>query len=71
MALYRTQADAQESNEAVEEPVAVEVDVELRVPRGEMGDLPAGVAAVLAGIDGAEVVDVGEIDAGRRAALDI
>jgi len=71
MALYQTQADAQESNEAVEEPVAVEVDVELRVPRGEMGDLPAGVAAVLAGIDGAAVVDVGEIDAVRPAALDI
>jgi hypothetical protein len=71
MTLYQTQADAQETNEPVDEPVAVEVDVELRVPRGEMGDLPAGVAEVLAGIDGATVVDVGEIDAVRPAALDI
>lgn len=68
MAVYDTQAEPPENGT---EAVAVEVDVELRVPRGAMGDLPAGVAEVLANVDGAAVVDVGEIDAVRPAALDI
>jgi hypothetical protein len=68
MAVYDTQAEPRENGT---EAVAVEVDVELRVPRGAMGDLPAGVAEVLANVDGTEVVDVGEIDGVRPAALDI
>lgn len=66
MAVYDTQAEPRENRAE-----AVAVDVELRVPRGAMGDLPAGVAEVLANVDGADVVDVGEIDGVRPAALDI
>jgi hypothetical protein len=68
MAVYDTQAEPRAERA---EAVAVEVDVELRVPRGAMGDLPAGVAEVLANVDGTEVVDVGEIDGVRPSALDI
>jgi hypothetical protein len=68
MAVYDTQAEPREKRT---EAIAVEVDVELRVPRGAMGDLPAGVAEVLANVDGADVVDVGGIDGVRPAALDI
>lgn len=75
MAVYDTHAEIAHENEhgdaEVAAAVAVDVDVELRVPRGAMGDLPAGVAEVLANVDGAEVVDVGEIDGVRPGALDI
>jgi hypothetical protein len=75
MAVYDTHAEIAHENEhgdaAVADAVAVDVDVELRVPRGEMGDLPAGVAEVLADVDGAEVVDIGDIDGVRPGALDI
>ena len=50
---------------------AVEAAVSLRVPRGAMGDLPAGVREVLAGIAGVETVDVGEIRAVRPTSFDI
>jgi hypothetical protein len=73
MAVYDTRTDAPHETDhaATAAAVAVDVDVELRVPRGEMGDLPAGVADVLAGVDGAETVAVGELDAVRPGALDI
>lgn len=70
MALYGTHPEHESTHEQ-HDAVAVEVDAQVRVPRGEMGDLPAGVADVLAGIDGAEVVDVGEIDLVRPGSLDI
>jgi hypothetical protein len=69
MSLYGTHPEHESEHE--HDAVAVEVDAEVRVPRGEMGDLPAGVADVLAGIDGAEVVDVGEIELVRPGSLDI
>ncbi|WP_276261343.1 hypothetical protein [Haloglomus litoreum] len=69
MALYGTHPEHESTHE--HDAVAVEVDAQVRVPRGEMGDLPAGVADVLAGIDGAAVVDVGEIDLVRPGSLDI
>ncbi|MFB6206563.1 MAG: hypothetical protein ABEJ05_08580 [Haloglomus sp.] len=69
MAVYGTHPE-HESHEK-RAAVAVEVDAEVRVPRGEMGDLPAGVADVLANVDGADVVDVGEVEDVRPASLDI
>jgi hypothetical protein len=70
MALYGTHPEHESTHEQ-HDAVAVEVDAQVRVPRGEMGDLPAGVADVLGGIEGAEVVDVGEIDLVRPGSLDI
>jgi hypothetical protein len=68
MALTDPQAEPQEIDY---DAVAVEVDAEVRVPRGELGDLPAGVAEVLAGVEGVTTVDIGELEAVRPAALDI
>ncbi|MEF8861693.1 MAG: hypothetical protein V5A40_08045 [Haloarculaceae archaeon] len=55
----------------VEAGVAVEATVTLRVPRGAMGDLPAGVHEVLAGVNGVETADVGEIHGVRPTSFDI
>jgi hypothetical protein len=74
MALYGTHPEHESAHEHPDgdaEAVAIEVDAEVRVPRGEMGDLPAGVADVLANVGGATVVDVGEIEAVRPSSLDI
>ncbi|WP_254830567.1 hypothetical protein [Haloglomus salinum] len=74
MALYGTHPEHESAHEHPDgdtEAVAIEVDAEVRVPRGEMGDLPAGVTDVLANVGGATVVDVGEIDLVQPASLDI
>lgn len=63
--------DRQHANEPEDGRVAVEAAVTLRVPRGAVGDLPAGVREVLAGIDGVEAADVGEIRAVRPTSFDI
>jgi hypothetical protein len=61
----------QHTNESADELAAVEAAVTLRVPRGAMGDLPAGVREVLAGVAGVGTVDVGEIHAVRPTSFDI
>ena len=50
---------------------AVEAAITLRVPRGAVGDLQTGVREVLAGVDGVETADVGEIRAVRPTSFDI
>ena len=59
------------TNDPADGRAAVEAVVTLRVPRGAMGDLPAGVREVLAGVAGVETVDVGEIRAVRPDSFDI
>jgi hypothetical protein len=66
-----TPADGLAAAEGEATNAAVEATLTLRVPRGAMGDLPAGVRDVLAGIDGVETVDVGEIRAVRPDSFDI
>jgi hypothetical protein len=66
-----TEPGATEVTAAVDADAAVEATVTLRVPRGAMGDLPAGVHEVLAGVDGVETADVGEIRGVRPTSFDI
>ncbi|WP_254278888.1 hypothetical protein [Haloarcula marina] len=52
-------------------PVDASVDVSLRVPRGETGDLESGVAAVLGRIDGVAAVTVQQVTSVRPTFTDI
>lgn len=57
---------------AVHEPIqTVEAVVELRVPRGAMGDLPQGVHDVLAKVDAVRAVEVDEVRGVRPTSFDI
>lgn len=63
--------DAVHADENVDGVHTVDLQVTLRVKRGAMGNLPAGVRERLAGVDGVDAVDVGEIENVRPDALDI
>lgn len=52
-------------------PVEVAADLELRVPRGEAGDLDDGARTVLSKIDGVREVEVERIDGMRPDAFDL
>lgn len=52
-------------------PVDVSVDVSLRVPRGEAGNLESGVADVLANVDGVTDVTVERITSVRPTWTDV
>jgi hypothetical protein len=57
---------------AIHEPVqTVEAVVELRVPRGAMGDLPSGARDVLAKVEAVRGVDLGEVRRVRPTSFDI
>ena len=71
MAAEPSNETEQHTNEPTDELAAVEAAVTLRVPRGAMGDLPAGVREVLTGVAGVETADVGEIHAVRPTSFDI
>jgi hypothetical protein len=66
-----TDATATDAVHAETDVNAVDVQVTLRVKRGAMGNLPAGVRERLAGVDGVDGIDVGEIENVRPDALDI
>jgi hypothetical protein len=52
-------------------PTEVTADVDLWVPRGEMGDLPSGIRAVLEAVDAIETAEVLDVSDVRPRTTDI